>query len=38
MLAKLRTIANLVLVCIAIERTFAAFKRDRRSRRGVIDR
>jgi hypothetical protein len=33
MLRHLKTIANLLLVCIAIDRTLTAFKRDRRARR-----
>jgi hypothetical protein len=33
MLRTLKLLANLVLVCIALERTLAAFQRDRRARR-----
>lgn len=30
MLSKIRAAANVIMVCIAIERTFAALKRDKR--------
>jgi hypothetical protein len=33
MLRTLKMLANLLLVCIAIERTVTAFQRDRRLRR-----
>jgi hypothetical protein len=29
MLNKLRALANLIMICVAVERTFAALKRDR---------
>ncbi len=28
MLNKLRALANLIMICVAVERTYAAFKRD----------
>jgi len=30
MLNKLRALANVIMICVAVERTFAAFKRDHR--------
>jgi len=36
MLVKIRTVANIIMVCIAIERTFAELKRDRLRRKSLL--
>jgi hypothetical protein len=35
MLNKLRALANVIMICIAVERTFAAFKRDHREQEAL---